>query len=293
MKRVKSRKNFRITNPIGFSLFLAGCLLALGVIAVIITLAVGYGGDVVKQVQDSIQGTVDEINDQPTFTPEVTAEPTETPEPILTPEVGTPAPSDTPTPEPIGDPNDTPEPTIDVTAPLYGKTVGLNPMRDRGAGYDAECAFNLEFSQNLAAYLESKGATVVLTRDSNDVSISAKQRGQIIKRAGCDIALEIVCNHLAAKSRGCYVRYSGAKTFAKELAAAYQSVTNIPYQSNHSSGIYSKTEDTIKNAGCPCVRLVLGNWENSTDRGIIEDEQMQQKIFEAIYNVLVGQLKGE
>ena len=89
------------------------------------------------------------------------------------------------------------------------------------------------------------------------------------------------------------MRYSGAKTFAKELAAAYQSVTNIPYQSNHSSGIYSKTEDTIKNAGCPCVRLVLGNWENSTDRGIIEDEQMQQKIFEAIYNVLVGQLKGE
>ena len=138
MKRVKSRKNFRISNPIGFSLFIAGCLLALGVIAVIVTLAIGYGGDMVRQVQASIQGTVEEINDQPTFTPEATPEATETPEPILTPEVGTPTPSDTPTPEPIGDINDTPVPTVDVTAPLYGKTIGLNPMRDSSAPHARE-----------------------------------------------------------------------------------------------------------------------------------------------------------
>ena len=292
MKRVKSRKNFRISNPIGFSLFIAGCLLALGVIAVIVTLAIGYGGDMVRQVQASIQGTVEEINDQPTFTPEATPEATETPEPILTPEVGTPTPSDTPTPEPIGDINDTPVPTVDVTAPLYGKTIGLNPMRDSSAGYDEECAFNLEFSQKFAKYLEDRGATVVLTRDSNEGSISAKQRGLTIKRAGCDIALEIVCNHLASKSRGCYVRYGDSKAYAKELAEAYHAVTNIPYQSNHSNGLYHKTEDTIKSAGCPCVRLVLGNWENATDRSVFTDEQMQQEMFEAIYKGLVSRLKG-
>ena len=56
MKRIKTRrKNLRITNPIGFSLFIAGILLALGLIAVLITLGVGYGGDAVRYVQDQIQ----------------------------------------------------------------------------------------------------------------------------------------------------------------------------------------------------------------------------------------------
>lgn len=292
MKRLKPRKNIRITNPIAFSLVIAGGLLALGVIAVIITLAVGYGGDMLKQVQDSIQGTVTEINEQPTFTPEITDAPTETPEPVETPEVGTPTPSDTPTPEPIGSLADTPEPTVDPNAPLVGYTIGLNPMRDRSAGYDEECAFNLTFCQAFASYLEARGATVVITRDSNDVTMSAKQRGQIIKRAGCDIALEIVCNHIK-NGRGCYVRYGtkSTKSFAAELAAAYQAATGIPFQSNHSNGLYNKTEDTIANAGCPCVRLVLGNWESASDRAIFEDEATQTKIFEALYNVLVAQLK--
>ena len=295
MKRVKSRKNIRITNPVAFALVIAGALLALGVIAVIITLAVGYGGDMVQQVQASIQGTVEEINEQPTFTPEPTEAPTATPEPVETPEPGTPAPTFTPTPEPIGSLADTPEPTTDVTAPLYGYTIGLNPMRDKSAGYDEECAFNLTFAQSFAEYLESKGATVVITRDSNKVTLSAKQRGQILKKGNCDIAIEIVCNHIKSGARGSYVRYGtkDTKQFAKELITAYQAVTGIPSQSNHSDGLYYKTEDTIKNAGCPCVRLVLGNWESKSDRAVFEDEKTQQKIFEALYKVLLGQLKSE
>lgn len=293
MKRVKTRrKNFKISNPIGFALFIAGILLSLGLIAVLITLGVGYGNDAVRYVQDQIQGTVEEINDQPTFTPEPTMEPTATPEPIQTPEVGTPAPTDTPTPEPIGDIADTPAPTIDANAPLYGYTIGINPMRDAGSDYKDECEFNLAFAKSIAAYLEARGATVVLTRDSNDITMSEKQRGQVLKKADCDIAFEIVCNHMSAKSRGCYARYGASGTYAKELANAYQEVTGIPFQSNHKSGIYKKTENVIHYCGCPCVRLVLGNWDNAEDRAIIQNESMQQKIFEAIYTVLLGRLKG-
>ena len=168
-------------------------------------------------------------------------------------------------------------------------------MRDKGAGYDDECAFNLEFAQKFAEYLEGKGAKVVLTRESNTVTISAKQRGLTIKRAKADIAVELVCNHIKSGASGCYVRYGtkATKAFAQELATAYQATTGIKFQNNHSSGIYDKTEDTIANAGCPCVRLVLGNWESKSDRAIIEDEAMQQKIFEAIAKVLINQLDTE
>ena len=292
MKRLKTRKNIRIANPVAFALLIAGILLGIGVIAVVITLAIGYGPDLVKQAEASIQGTVDNLNEQATFTPEPTAVPTDTPEPVVTPEVGTPTPSATPTPEPIGNLTDTPEPTTDTTAPLYGVTVGINPMRDKSAGYDDECAFNLEFAQKLAEYLEGKGATVVLTRESNSVTISAKNRGLTIKKAKADIALEIVCNHIKSGASGCYVRYGtkATKAYAQELATAYQATTGIKFQNNHSNGLYNKTEDTIANAGCPCVRLVLGNWESKSDRAVIEDESMQQKIFETIYKVFVNQV---
>ena len=120
MKRVKPRrKNLRISNPIGFSLFIAGCLLALRVIAVIITLAVGYGEDAVRYVQEQIQGTVEVINEQPTFSIEPSKEPEVSGTPAETPKVGTPAPSDTPTPEPIGNLEDTPEPTPEHTHVWY------------------------------------------------------------------------------------------------------------------------------------------------------------------------------
>ncbi len=294
MKRVKPRrKNLRISNPIGFSLFIAGCLLALGVIAVIITLAVGYGEDAVRYVQEQIQGTVEVINEQPTFSIEPSKEPEVSGTPAETPKVGTPAPSDTPTPEPIGNLEDTPEPTPDVNAPLYSVTVGINPMRDAGNKSKEmieECAFNLEFSQRLAKYLEDQGATVIITRDSNEVSMSAKKRGMIIAAAQCDIALEIVCNHTGSGG-GCYVRYGSNKSYAAELAAAYQEATGIPFQSNHKSGIYQKTEDTIKYSKCPCVRLVLCNWSSSSQREIVEDEIVQQKIFKAIASVLSAQVK--
>ncbi|MBQ5987188.1 MAG: N-acetylmuramoyl-L-alanine amidase [Clostridia bacterium] len=297
MKRVKTRKrNLKITNPIAMALFIAGILLLIGVIAVIITIAVGYGGDMVTRVQDELQGGLDEIDKQATatFTPVPTEAPTFTPEPIETPEVGTPAPTATPTPEPIGNIADTPAPTPDTSSPLYGVVVGLNPGRDKSSDYPEECAFNLEFCQSLKTYLEQRGATVVLARTDNDSRVKDATRGKIFQSEGCTLAVEIFCNHMGKNSKqGCYVRYGGSKEFAQELADAYKAVTGIPFQSNHSSGIYKKTEDVIHNSGknCQCVRLVLGNWDNDKDRSIFMDASMQPKIFEAIYNVLCGRVK--
>lgn len=294
MKRVKTRKNFRISNPIGFSLFVAGCLLALGLLATLITLGVGYGDDIVKWAQAKIQGTVDDINEQPTFSPVPTDVPTFTPEPIETPAVGTPAPpSQTPTPEPIGSVEDTPEPTQDPSAPLYGFTIGVDPGRDSSSSYKEEVAFNLEFAQGLASYLEEHGATVVLSREDNDVRIREAARGQLFKAADCDIAIEVRCNHFDKRSSGFHVRYNKSKTYARELADAYHEVTGIRFQSNKKNGIEQNSNSLIQSCGCPCVRLYLGNWDNESDRATFSNEATQQKIFEAIMRVLAGQLKTE
>ena len=70
MKRIKTRrKHFRITNPLGFSLFCASVILVVALIAGIVFLAVGgYFGDALKCVKAKLNG-----DDVPTPT-EVIAE---------------------------------------------------------------------------------------------------------------------------------------------------------------------------------------------------------------------------
>ena len=164
MKRIKKRrKHFRISNPLGFSLFCAMCVLAVGLVVGVICLAVGYGQDAIAFIKAQLNGTP--VSVQATLPP--TAAPTDTPVPtesaIETPDIGTPVPA-TPTPPPIETPApvETPaaEPTKDPNAPLYGFTIGLDPTRDGDSKYQDECAYNLEFAKQLKQYLESKGATV-------------------------------------------------------------------------------------------------------------------------------------
>ncbi|MBQ4423699.1 MAG: N-acetylmuramoyl-L-alanine amidase [Clostridia bacterium] len=304
MKRIKTRrKHFRITNPLGFSLFCASVILVVALIAGVVFLAVGgYFGDALKCIKAKLNGddriapteTVAEVSE----TPEFSAEPTGTAQgtPAETPETGTPVP-DTPTPPPISTETDDPEhsskPSADPNAPLYGYTIGIDPVRDGGSTYKAECAYNLEFAQQLGDFLESKGATVVLTRDGNKKSVSNSTRAKTIKNAGCDIAIRLMCNEIAAKSSGCYVvAMKKNKDYGQSLIDAYAAATGIRKQAGKSNGLQIKNDDVSKNCGCPCVWLVMGNWKNKGDRSILEDDAYRDKMIRAIYETIQDRLKN-
>lgn len=296
MKRIKTRrKHFRITNPLGFSLFCAIIVLAIGLVVGIVCLAVGYGEDAVKWAKAQLNGTkvVAEITQAPTQAPTATAVPTDSA--VETPDIGTPVP-ETPTPQPIEigtpEPVETTSPNEDPNAPLYGFTIGLDPARDGESKYKKECAYNLEFAQQLAAYLESKGATVIVTRENNTKSVGNSKRAKAIKSADCDVALRLICNHISSKSTGCYAQANKKyKDFATSLIAAYSEATGIRLQAGKTNGFESKTDAVAKDCGCPCVMIVLGNWENKSDRGILEDEAGREKMIAAIYESLLRELK--
>ncbi len=303
MKRIKTRrKHFRITNPLGFSLFCASIILAVALIAGIVALAVGgYFGDALKCIKARLNGddgavptqTVAEVTD----TPSASGEPTGTPggDAAETPKTGTPVP-DTPTPPPISTETDDPEtsakPSADPNAPLYGVTVGIDPVRDGSSTYKAECAYNLEFCLQLAEYLESKGATVVLTREENQKSVSNATRAKTIKNAGCDIALRVMCNEIASKSSGCYVvALKKNKDYGQALIDAYAEAVGIRIQAGKGKGVQVKSDEVSKNCGCPCVWLVLGNWKNKGDRAILEDDAYRDKMVRALYETILEQVK--
>ena len=295
MKRIKKRrKNFRISNPLGFSLFCAICILAVGLVVGVVCLAVGYGKDAVAYVKAQLNGTP--VSAQASVEP--TAEPTDTPIPsdpaIETPDIGTPVP-ETPTPEPLETlvPAETPsaEPSVDPNGPLRGFTIGLDPTRDGDSEYPEECAYNLAFAQQLKSYLESKGANVVLTREDNKASVGNSARAKTIKSADCDIAIRLMCNHISSKSSGCFVQYlKKNKSYAKELIKAYTESTGIKKQSGKSGGIENKSDSVASACGCPCVLLVMGNWDNKSERQNLEDDAFREAMIKAIYETMLSRL---
>ena len=306
MKRIKKRKkHFQIKNPLGFSLFCAMIILAIGLIVGTVFLV---KGGYVKQMLSCAKAELNGERTNPTQEAEATPEPTFTEGPSFvptdtaeeTPEIGTPEPS-TPTPPPLEpetpEPGATYDPHKDPDAPLAGVTIGLDPLRSASdkSPRKEEGKYDVAFAKALAAFLESKGATVVITREENE-SPGASKRLKVIKDAECDIALRIFCNHISSKTSACFVEATKKNIdFAQILIDEYSSATGIPKQqgSKKKDGVekVSDSDDSVSaKCGCPCVRIILGNWDNKSERANLEDEAFQQKMFEGIYQAFLKQL---
>ena len=138
-----------------------------------------------------------------TQTPSPTQTPTATPSPTASP---SPSPSPTPTPEPkylegcvIGiDPGHQNHENSDLeqVSPYYAKDKIKVSLGAKGIESGVrEYIFNLEISLLLKDALEAQGAEVFMTRETNDVDISNKERAQMVKEAGCDIWIRIHANY--------------------------------------------------------------------------------------------------
>lgn len=159
------------------------------------------------------KGALD-IVDTPTDMSADTSVPTQTPLAVEIPLV-TAAPTVTPvSAEPTPMPTETPNPK-----PLEGKIIGIDPghqskgnhetepVRPDSSDMKAKCssgtrvpggmheyAVNLEVGLRVQAQLLEWGATVVMTRESNDVDISNIERAQTFNAANTDYALRLHCN---------------------------------------------------------------------------------------------------
>ena len=306
MKRIKTRsKHFRITNPLGFSLFCAMIILVIGlIVGVVFLVKGGYVQQMLSCAKSELNGERANATQEAEATPapELTEAPTTAPTdaPEETPEIGTPDPA-TPTPPALEpetpEPGATYDPSKDPNAPLAGITIGLDPLR---GGSDKktkeEGKYDVAFAKALAEFLESKGATVVITREEGE-NPGASKRLKIIKDAQCDIALRLFCNHISKNTSGCFVEATKSnQEFAQIMIDEYSAATGIPKQkgNNKKNGVekVSSDDDPVSSkCGCPCVRIILGNWENKSERANLEDEAFQQKMFEGIYEAFLKQLK--
>ena len=119
-------------------------------------------------------------------------------------------------------------------------TAGVSTGRD-------EFEVNLEVGLALRDALLAEGAAVLMTRETNDVSISNVERAQMMNEWGADVVLRLHCNgtdNSAANGIGLYVKSSGegaagSRAICDPLLEAMGRATGARTESVHVSDVYS------------------------------------------------------
>lgn len=222
-----------------------------------------------------------------------------------------PAPTATPTVTP------TPEPTIvplAADAPdLTGLTVVIDPGHQQTADYEQElyaswlsatkprCTsgttgvvtetpeyeLTLDYSLIIRDYLEQCGANVILTRDTNDVSISNQERAQIAVSNNADVFIRIhadAAGDSAASGVRVYIPDNGSYTdtspaYAEQLAGLVADAEGLEVNEVRATSLYTGLNyaNTIR-----AFQLSLGFLSNSDDEAVLVNEDNMAQVAEAV-----------
>jgi len=212
-----------------------------------------------------------------------TPAPTQTPAPTDTPEP-TPAPTPEPTPKPLEgkiigiDPghqwkyNPNPEPVRPGSSETKAKVAGGTRVRETGVH---EYTVNLEVGLRLRDLLIEQGATVIMTREINDVNISNIERAQLFNEAMTDYALRLHCNGSENTSRaGAFMLVPRSNPFLEDCQRAAQLLIDAYCAGTGAKnlGITERNDQTGFNW---CERMIIniemGHMTNPEEGALLSD----------------------
>lgn len=257
------------------------------------------------------------------------AEPTETPavDTVATPQSDTVAYSPpTPTPTPTLPP--TPVPTLPPTPtptppPLAGITIGLDPGHQQNADYGLEpiapgsektkarCSsgtrgivtrvyeyeVNLRVALKLKALLEENGAKVVITRTTNSVNISNRERAELLNLGEVDLAIRLHCNgtddtsvrgaFMLLPGRECTQFYNENVRAATAIIEQYCKTTGLSMRKRN--GIAYSSEQTGFNwCERPIVCIEMGHLSNESEDLLLTNDAFQDKMADGIFKGILA-----
>ncbi|MBP5493445.1 MAG: N-acetylmuramoyl-L-alanine amidase [Clostridiales bacterium] len=150
-----------------------------------------------------------------------------------------------------------------------------------------ESEINLEVALLLRDYLTSLGCEVYMTRESNDVDISNKERAELAVSYSPDLYIRLYCNAANdSLQSGCEVivpatgKYaSNVTTWGENLGNTLASVTGSAFNGCKASSNYSGLNwaDSV-----PSFMLRMGYLTNSDEESLLLDEEYQFKICQGI-----------
>ncbi|TMR90186.1 N-acetylmuramoyl-L-alanine amidase [Nonomuraea basaltis] len=173
-------------------------------------------------------------------------------------------------------------------------------------GY-SEAAFTWDVSNRLAKILRGRGATVKLTRSTNDgVGPCITERAAIGNKAKADAAISVHADGAAAKEGGFHViipkkingpvdKVVGASNkLGLAVRAAFVKGTGLPYSTYVGSQALNYRNDLggLNLSTVPKIFVECGNMKNPAEAAKFEDPKFRQRIAVALANGLQHYLKA-
>ena len=186
---------------------------------------------------------------------------------------------------------------------LNGKIIYVDPGHgglDPGAIYKnvEEAPINLEISKKLVKALINKGATVFMTRYSdNDLSLpnasnhkksDLNQRIKLINESNCDLYLSIHLNADSSENwKGAQVFYDDINEKNIKIATKIQKEFSKNLKSNRK---VKEINDLYlyRKVKVPGVLLEVGFLSNSSERYMLKQDSYQEKIVNSIVNGVIN-----
>ena len=188
---------------------------------------------------------------------------------------------------------------IDPGHQLHGNTEqeaiapGSSQTKDKNKGGTMgtvtgipEYVTDLEISMALKEQFEAEGATVYMTRETHDVSISNQERTKMMNELGVDLLLRIHCDasdNSGTTGIGLFVSKSyGLPEQSYQYAQIIQPILCETVGADN-RGIVSNDNYTGQNwAEVPCIMIECGFMTNPEEDRLLNDPTYQKKLAEGI-----------
>lgn len=159
-----------------------------------------------------------------------------------------------------------------------------------------ESQINLDTALLLSEYLKSLGCEVYLTRETEEVDISNKERAEFAVSKDPDLYIRLYCNYANdSKTSGMSILVPSSGKYASEmtvwgenLGKTIENFTGISFRGCQASGNYSGLNwaDSI-----PSFMIRMGYLSNSDDEARLQDEEYQFQICQGVAQFITTMAK--
>ena len=177
------------------------------------------------------------------------------------------------------------------------KTICIDPGhggKDPGAtgGGVQEKAVVLNVARKIGAFLEARGCTVMLTRET-DVFVELSDRARMANAAKADLYVSIHCNSVRdnARATGMEVYHYTRASEASKRAARVIYNKLLPVCGLRGRGVKAKDLAVLRETAMPAVLIELGFISNPSDRAKLTNFAWQDDAAQAIADGIVEALK--
>jgi len=161
-----------------------------------------------------------------------------------------------------------------------------------------EYSINLIVAKKLQALLEGAGATVVMTRTQNDVSISNAERAKLMNDAGANLWIRVHCNSSKlSRTEGASILapssdsplYSDSAALGKEVLSAFCTTTGAAGE-----GIaYAEDQVGFNYSESPVVAIEMGYLSNPQEEARLCRDSYQALCAKGIFAGIALYLSGD